>query len=103
MTAKFARVHIAEILDHSSGRLIVRGHAWALGTVTAYRLNAKGEEVQAYYADYEDHTDEDGKEVRAAIFPFLPTGNYKVCRPGFTRIGHHVTVFPAHVGEIELT
>ena len=98
-----ASIRLSTVLSASTGRLVVKGESWSFGTVTANRLNNEGDVVCSFYADYEDY--EDGKKaaIRAAVFPSLPVGNYKVCKPGFTRIGRKVTVYPGHERELTLT
>lgn len=97
-----ARVGKTVILEAKTGQLIVRGRPCATGTVTVLWLDDDGRPMKAFYSDYETHRN-DGEEIREALFPNLPAGKYRVSERGPARCCHRITVFPAHVSEIELT
>ncbi|MBW7884694.1 MAG: hypothetical protein H3C34_19050, partial [Caldilineaceae bacterium] len=47
------------------------------------------------------YKDEQGTELKAAAFPLLPAGNYKVLEPGSVYSGRKVTVFPGATAEVD--
>lgn len=86
--------------DASGGLLVYKRSGSPGKTTTIYALNENGQRGQPYYASLKEYTAKNGERVKAAVFPWLPAGNYLVFEPGFTTYGERrITIFPGHVAE----
>lgn len=95
-------VRRTRITAAASGSLMVYAPAWKSGTVVAYALNDDDAKGRAYYAQLQACQDTAGTQVKAALFPVLPPGNYGVSEPGYTYVARKTTIFPGLESEVDL-